>query len=442
MSSLERVVPHWYMYPPKTCYLQSEHFDYSDLRGQVTGDICLYIHIPFCNMKCSFCSLFTSSGYSEEAANQYVDYLVKEIADSLSLLADSEATVQCIYFGGGTPGLLEASAIDEICTALMAYPQAATATKSVEFSPDLVDEVRTEPWLRNDFDRISIGVQTFSDERLVAMGRKHSAEEALFCVEQASHFGFKEINVDLIFGHVDQTSEDWAHDLSAVIESQATSCTFHPLATVEKTAFERKLKRMSGEDSSFHSLQRQAYEHFERHCWVRTSAISYSKTGNANPLERAEALGANTIGFGAGSRTYLPSLHISTLPVQARAPFGGVLKAFYNSVELGKKPALASMPVSSQEALRRDLILQLHHGVIKWPSPAHEVDRFTLDAITAKLEDLEERELLVSQPDGFEVTYEGSLLAARLGAELSSLEVRRSVVHLTKENEMTSARLS
>lgn len=427
MTNIEQVVPHWYMYPPKSAYLPSGPINYGDLWDQVPTEMCFYVHIPFCNMKCSFCSLFTSSGYSEDSAERYVEHLLKEISSSLRLLQNEEVTVPSLYFGGGTPGLLDRQAVDSICSAISLDPRITIRSKSVEFSPDIVDAERMDIWLSNGFDRISIGVQTFSDTRLSDMGRKHSSQEAISAIEQAARSGFNDINVDLIFGHEDQTTIDWALDLRSVTGSMATSCTFHPLATVEKTPFERKPSKLSAGFEMLHELQRQAYEHFSSHGWERTSAISYSKVGKANPLEEAEARGASTFGFGAGSRTYLPSIHISTVPIEARAPFGGVLKSYYDCVEAGQKPTQAAMKLAPQEKLRRSLILQFHHGNVTIPQDKAEVDSDTLATVSLFFEELEQRGIVRKDADTYIVTDEGALSAARIGSELASLEVRTSL---------------
>ncbi|MEP6020379.1 MAG: radical SAM protein [Paracoccaceae bacterium] len=427
MTNIEQVVPHWYMYPPKSAYLPSGPTNYGDLWDQVPTEMCFYVHIPFCNMKCSFCSLFTSSGYSEDSAERYVEHLLKEISSSLRLLQNEEVTVPSLYFGGGTPGLLDRQSVDSICSAISADPRITIQSRSVEFSPDIVDAERMDIWLNNSFDRISIGVQTFSDTRLSVMGRKHSLQEALSAIEQAARSGFSDINVDLIFGHEDQTIIDWAHDLLSVTGSDATSCTFHPLATVEKTPFERKPSNQAADFGLLRELQGQAYEHFSRHGWERTSAISYSKIGRTNPLEAAEARGASTFGFGAGSRSYLPSIHISTVPVEARAPFGGVLKSYYDCVEAGQKPTLAAVEPNPEEELRRSLILQLHHGNVTIPQDKAEVDSSTLKTVKIFFEELEQRGLVRKHSDTYVVTDKGALSAARIGSDLASLDVRGSL---------------
>src|SRR5580704_5119291 len=101
------IVPHWYMYPPKGCYKDRCDYDrFSDELTGLSGPVNLYIHIPFCAMKCSFCTLFASIGANGSSVSQYIDALLEEITLLSSRMNPRSVIVRNLYIGGGTPSIL------------------------------------------------------------------------------------------------------------------------------------------------------------------------------------------------------------------------------------------------------------------------------------------------------------------------------------------------
>jgi oxygen-independent coproporphyrinogen III oxidase len=256
-------VPHWYMYPPKNCYSSELHLDVveRELAGLAGKIISAYVHIPFCNMKCNFCSLFTSPGTSDLTLSLYVDSLKREIANLGARFQTSKPVASVLYFGGGTPALLPERHLAEVLEQLsLALDTTQLLSCSVEFSPDVVDKVTTSAWRRHGFNRASLGVQTFNDALLQAMGRRHTAKQAKAAIDDIATAGYDDINVDLIFGFPDQTPQVWSNDIDAVIASGATHCTFHPLSVRPKTALERKAISPTSSVNSADARHAQAIE--------------------------------------------------------------------------------------------------------------------------------------------------------------------------------------
>lgn len=110
------------------------------------------------------------------------------------------------------------------------------------------------------------------------------------------------------------------------------------------------------------------------------------------------------------------------------------MKEYYDSIDAGKKPALASLNLNQEEALRRSLILQLHHGAIAVPRETYGDDQNTFDALVGILENLARKKMLVNREGVYYVTDEGALSAARIGAELASLSVRSSMANRAVNN--------
>lgn len=420
-------VPHWYIYPPKHSYTDAQgigEFEFGLGEAEVTS---VYVHVPFCNMRCSFCSLYTSAGYSDDAVQQYASVLAQEVATFRSRSDLGWPRIDTLYFGGGTPAQLGEPALTDVLNALYELGDFTRAHRTVEFSPDVVTPTTVAAWRAHAFDRASLGIQTFDEALLSAMYRKHSVEDARRAVRDLVEAGFDSVNVDLIFGHGGQSLRQWERDLEEVAATEATSCTFHPLAVIPKTDFEKKAVSEAAEAALSSQMHRMALDFFDAQGWTRTSAISYARTARPNPLEYAEARGITTLGFGAGSRSYYPSLHTSTLPSSNRQSFGRVLRAYTESVEAGRRPALALVRLNEEERVRRQLILQMHHGTIGNATLEWTKHVAGTQAIAQDLDDLVNRGLLRRSPDGLDLTKEGAVMAASVGLTLASDKVRRSI---------------
>lgn len=421
------VVQHWYTYPPKTSYRDVAGIIHNDLTLEPNEEINIYIHIPFCNMKCTFCSLFTSAGHTDNSEQVYVEHLLKEIRATAPIFKGSNARFRNVYFGGGTPALLKDKNVEAIVLELENAASLADTQMSVEFSPDVATLEALKMWRAAGFGRVSIGVQTFLDKQLKALARKHSSRDATTSIERAFDCGFEELNVDLIFGHLGQTKADWQYDLVKLADTPANMVTFHPLATVNKVPVERKLNDKAAAPSLMRNMHDSAIQFFRSIDWQRTSAISFAKYGQPNPLEMSEARGMTTIGFGAGARTYHRSFHASTLPSSKKIPFGGVLSAYYTQINQGLKPALSVAEVSDEEFTRRKLVLGMHHGAIEKLVISELENKKTKSKVVEQLREFVRDGLFIENETEFELTDLGAANAAMIGVALSSECVRSNL---------------
>jgi coproporphyrinogen III oxidase-like Fe-S oxidoreductase len=236
-------VPHWYMYPPKMSYCDSLHEGV--LRAEIEklsqAVASVYVHIPFCGTKCSFCSLFTSPSQSGSTFSDYTNSLQREIENFSDRLAGGELAVPIVYFGGGTPALLPEAHLAAIVEQIHRHFDTASLRHcSVEFSPEVVDGAMAQRWRKHGFNRASLGIQTFDDAALKAMHRIHSGHDALTAVKRLADAGYGDINVDLIFGYAEQTSAQWYVDLETVLDSDGYSLY---LSSNSRSAQERVRKK-------------------------------------------------------------------------------------------------------------------------------------------------------------------------------------------------------
>ena len=159
----------------------------------------VYVHIPFCRQKCLYCDFNSYAGFGADVMAAYAGAVCSEIAGrSKDLPVNANAS---IYLGGGTPSLLPVDYIEQIVSALKQYgywqqPREA----SIEANPGTVDLAKLKALRQIGFDRISFGVQSLNDDELRAIGRVHSATQALEAIDLAKQAGFARINADVIYG--------------------------------------------------------------------------------------------------------------------------------------------------------------------------------------------------------------------------------------------------
>src|SRR5580658_1300265 len=194
----------------------------------------LYIQVPFCQTKCTYCNFHTGV-VTREKYTPYADAVRREIAalaagGEISGLRD--AHVDTVYFGGGTPSLLEPSALAGILDALRRNlvfadsatgdsvamgplnPVAAPPEITLEADPETITPEKAQVWIAAGFNRISLGVQSFNDHELQAAGRMHRRADIFAAARILREAGFRNISVDLIAGLAHQTSESWEESVA------------------------------------------------------------------------------------------------------------------------------------------------------------------------------------------------------------------------------------
>ena len=196
----------------------------------------VYVHTPFCLQKCLYCDFPSYAGFSEEARQQYVDALCREIKLQSLPRKLSVAKGATVYFGGGTPTALTVEQIGKIVSTLKQYgwwndPAEAT----IEANPGTADAEKLQALRQLGFDRISLGVQSLQDNELRALGRIHTAGQALCAIEAAKKAGFQRINADLMSGIPLQTAESFRDTLNTILQMNLPHISAYSLIVEEGT---------------------------------------------------------------------------------------------------------------------------------------------------------------------------------------------------------------
>jgi oxygen-independent coproporphyrinogen-3 oxidase len=193
----------------------------------------LYVHIPFCRSKCSYCD-FNSYAGLESLIEPYVNALVAEMG--LWREATQHMDVTTVFFGGGTPSLLPLAAVERIMTALRrSFRLATDAEVSFEANPGTVDCAYLRELGSLGVNRLSLGVQSFHEDELATLGRIHTAEEAREAYHTARLAGFDNVNLDLIYGLPRQTMTPWQETVREAIALRPDHLSLYALTVEEGT---------------------------------------------------------------------------------------------------------------------------------------------------------------------------------------------------------------
>ena len=197
----------------------------------------IYIHIPFCANKCSYCDFYSLSG-CDYLMDDYQDALLAHIEESSDSIKNYE--VDSIYFGGGTPSFYGADRIVEILDELKLNGNVRTdAEITVECNPDSVSYNAFKLMREEGVNRISLGVQTTDDSLLRMIGRRHTYSQAVRAIEDARDAGFDNISIDLIYGLPTQTRQDWADSLARAVALHVEHISCYGLKLEENTPMYR-----------------------------------------------------------------------------------------------------------------------------------------------------------------------------------------------------------
>ncbi len=216
------------------------------------GDISLYVGIPFCPTRCTYCSFVSRTiGKKTELLEPYLNALYQEIETSGKLLAASGKTVRTVYIGGGTPTSLSSSQMAGLLDAIYGH---FDLSRCIEFTveggrPDTLDAEKLRTIFQHGADRMSINPQTMEDAVLRACGRPHKAGDVVRAYREAQEAGFRAINMDLIAGLPGDTTDGFRRSLDAVAALEPSNITVHTLA-LKKGAdlFEKRVDLPTAED--------------------------------------------------------------------------------------------------------------------------------------------------------------------------------------------------
>ena len=253
-----------------------------------------YIHIPFCKSKCKYCSFVSIS--SLELKSSYLSALKCEIDKKYN-----GEELDTIYFGGGTPSLLDVSEVKAI---LSEFDFNDNTEITFEMNPEDADFEYLKALLNIGVNRLSIGVQTFDDDILELIGRRHSALKVDSAVDLAKKAGFKNISLDFIYGLPNQSLESFISDIKRAIELSVNHISLYGLKIEEGCEFFAKAPLDLPDDEVQAQMYKEVIKELDLLGFNRYEVSNFSKTGFESKHNLCYWKNKNYYGFGASASGY------------------------------------------------------------------------------------------------------------------------------------------
>lgn len=366
------------------------------------NDLGLYVHVPFCVRKCSYCDFNAYSGLGD-LAEGFVDGAVAEITRAPERGRPSPT----VFFGGGTPTYLNAGRLARILAALReSFLLSPDAEITSEANPSTIDSAKFEAMREAGFNRLSIGVQSFNDRLLAAMDRTHSAQEAEKAIRAARRAGFDNLSLDLMFGLPGQTREDWDATLDRAVDLAIAHISVYSLTIEPGTRFERlhaggkltlpdEIDELWMYERAIARLTESGFEHYE--------VSNFARPGFQARHNLVYWRNAEYRGFGPGAVSYVAGRRWTNEKFPAR-----YIRKVHEYADL----AVESECLDPAGALAETLMvgLRLRAGVAIAPLRA----RFGIDPLAhfdAPIARLQDRGWLQLSDDRLRLTHQGLLFA-------------------------------
>lgn len=354
-----------YTYPMKKSYLP-----YTDWKNackhweDVKEPINLYIHIPFCEMKCFFCDLFTATQQPKDVIERYVSCLLQEIEIMKDYLQLDQISIQSVYFGGGTPTLLNERQLSLIINKLKeTFSFKANIEWSIEGAPNSLSEAKLTELIKCGINRLSIGIQTFDPTELKSVGRFYDPSLGYEMGILAVQSGIKNINLDLIYGIPGQSFDKWRENLLKAIEINPATITAYPLAVRDKTTFGIQKTKERRDDFVDTPTRYQWFdftqEQLTQNGYSHHTLVTFAKQHGGCSHEHNEFKGSPTLSFGAGSRKYAPTLHYVDEDYLNRKPHKTTMLEYMDAMERGEILVKSAVHLNKKDQSLRTFILGL-----------------------------------------------------------------------------------
>jgi oxygen-independent coproporphyrinogen-3 oxidase len=268
----------------------------------------IYLHIPFCRIRCPYCDFNTYTGMADRIPS-YVDALIGEL--ELRCAEQSvrkDQPLRSVYFGGGTPSLLDPDHVEQILAAISAhFPVADDLEVTLEANPGTVDRNKLAAFAAAGVSRLTLGVQTFNPALLSQLGRLHSVEESLKAISEAASCDFDSINIDLMYGLSQQSEADWANDLTQALSQPVSHLSLYNLTVEEGTPFARYEAEgqldLPGEENC-RAMYLAVLDATEAAGFSRYEVSNFAKPGAQCHHNQLYWDGASWLGLGAGAHGF------------------------------------------------------------------------------------------------------------------------------------------
>ncbi|WP_211830205.1 radical SAM family heme chaperone HemW [Kistimonas asteriae] len=266
----------------------------------------LYVHVPWCIQKCPYCDFNSHTAKGELPERDYVNALLQDFETSLDAIQGR--TLHSIFIGGGTPSLLSPSAYERLFAGLRQHIDFSDEIEiTLEANPGTFEQDKFTGFRQTGINRLSIGIQSFQDDKLKKLGRIHHGEEAQRAVEMAFTAGFTNINLDLMHGLPNQSQDDALFDLTTAIALKPTHLSWYQLTIEPNTVFYSRPPVLP-EDDALWDIQEAGQALLAESGYQQYEISAYSQPGRQSRHNLNYWQFGDYIGIGAGAHGKLTLL--------------------------------------------------------------------------------------------------------------------------------------
>tara|TARA_E500000178_G_scaffold340422_1_gene383105 strand:- start:321 stop:1487 length:1167 start_codon:yes stop_codon:yes gene_type:complete len=374
----------------------------------------LYLHVPFCSSTCDFCAF-----YQEKPSKKGREGYFQALEAELSSLSDPRL-IRTVFVGGGTPGLLNVKEMKRLGGLVRKAGLASEYEWTVEIAPTEISFAKLESLAEMGVNRISLGVQTFDDSLMDALGRNHSPDKACRAYDMIREIGFDSVNLDLIFGIPGQSLAQWEDDLKKAVSLSPDHLSTYCLTFEEDTALFVKLSKgqVSRDPEREASFYERAWEFLPAQGFGQYEISNYSLPAkqclhNLNTWRMHDWIGCG------------PS---------ACSQFQGLRRRNFSNLEQWSSTWLEDRPMEYEECealtsldLARDAILfglRMNEGIcLAEIARSFGLEAIEFQPVSVFLNRLEREGLGHWQTDWFSLTPKGRIIADAITSEIPELDV-------------------
>lgn len=370
----------------------------------------LYIHIPFCHLRCHFCAFYLQL-HSEQAVTTFLRSLELELAWYGRQGALPSRQFQTIYFGGGTPTTLRAEQLLRMLDLVRAtFDVAVDAEITVEGHPDTLSLEQLQALQRAGVTRLSLGAESLDQDELIRVGRPTQATSLARAMAMVRKAGFTNVNLDLMYGLPGQVLESWRSTLAGVLTFDPTHLSCYALTVEDGTALAQSVAvgaRPAPDPDLQTAMEQAAEEQLAAAGYERYEISNYAKPGWACRHNQLYWEQGDYLGLGPSSESYVDGVR-----------FGNVadLTAYCDALDQGRRPLAYEEPLSVAQQQREAVVFGLRQSA--------GVERKLVDALSAdrrwygRLNELLTEGLLTGRDGRIRFTDQGRQLADSVSAAL------------------------
>jgi len=383
----------------------------------------LYLHIPFCRKRCSFCYFKVYTDKNAAQVELYLDALIKENELYSRTHAFQGRQLRFAYFGGGTPSYISEKQLAHLVQGLNKYISWENAEEvTFECEPGTLRQSKLETLKEIGVTRLSLGAEHFDDVILQANGRAHLSAEIYRAYEWARQVDFPQINIDLISGMVGETEEKWHDAVRRTLELEPDSVTIYQMELPYNTIISRDMleKKLDSPIADWPTKRRwlnHAYEQFEQQGYRIASAYTLATTKKPCRFIYTDALwhGGDMIGLGVSSFSHFGGVHFQN---------AHNFEDYVRLLETDELPLWRALKLTPRQRLIREMILLLKTGSLDTDYFANKFHVDIWEEFQPAYQRLQQRDLLIRDNGTISLTRNGLLQVDEFLSEFFEPELK------------------